>query len=103
MSQYRYTPLSSKRDSIRLLRLLPCEDETAGIQYELFEYSLHITRERTHMYDALSYVWGDPDEKLPIFIHNHRFGVTINLHVALSRLRNHSFKRILWVDALYID
>jgi hypothetical protein len=95
MSQYRYFPLSLGRDSIRLLRLMPHEDEAADIQCELFEYSLPNSCKRTHMYDALSYVWGNPDEKLPIFIHKHSFDVTVNLHAALSHLRNHSIERIL--------
>lgn len=55
------------------------------------------------MYEALSYVWGDPENKLPILIHSHRFDVTVNLHAALSRLRDHYFERILWVDAICID
>jgi hypothetical protein len=103
MSQYRYSPLSPGRDSIRLLRLLPHEDETADIQCELFEYSLPNSCTRTHLYDALSYVWGNPDEKLPIFIHKHSFDVTVNLRAALSRLRNHSIERILWIDAICIN
>jgi hypothetical protein len=103
MSQYRYSPLSSGHDSIRLLRLLPHEDETADIQCELFEYSLQNSCKGIHLYEALSYVWGSPDEKLPIFLHEHSFNVTINLHAALSRLRNHSMERVLWVDALCID
>ncbi|KAF2804422.1 HET-domain-containing protein [Mytilinidion resinicola] len=102
MSQYHYSPLSSPRDSIRLLRLMPHEDETADIQCELFEYSLQNSCKGTHPYDALSYVWGDPYEKLPIFIHGHSFHVTVNLRAALSHLRNHSIERILWVDAICI-
>jgi hypothetical protein len=27
----------------------------------------------------------------------------VNLHAALSRLRDHSFERIIWVDAICID
>ncbi|KAH6714388.1 heterokaryon incompatibility protein-domain-containing protein, partial [Leptodontidium sp. MPI-SDFR-AT-0119] len=103
MSQYRYSPLSPGRDSIRLLRLLPHEDETADIQCELFEYSLPNSCKRTHLYDSLSYVWGNPEEKLPIFIHKLKFDVTVNLRAALSRLRNHSVERILWIDAICID
>jgi hypothetical protein len=103
MSQYRYSPLSSGHDSIRLLRLMPDEDETANIQCELFEYSLQKSCEKIYPYEALSYVWGSPDEKLPIFIHEHRFDITVNLRTALSRLRNHSLERILWVDAICID
>jgi hypothetical protein len=102
MSQYHYSPLSSVHDSIRLLRLKPHEDETADIQCELFEYSQGNSCKETHPYDALSYVWGNPDEKLPIFIHGHSFDVTVNLRAALSHLRNHSLERILWVDAICI-
>jgi hypothetical protein len=102
MPQYPYSPLSSPHESIRLLRLMPNEDENADIQCELFEYSLHDSCGRTHLYDALSYVWGNPDETLPIFIHEYSFNVTVNLHAALSHLRNHSIERILWVDAICI-
>jgi hypothetical protein len=102
MSQYCYSPLSSGHDSIRLLRLMPHEDETADIQCELFEYSPQNSC-GNHLYEALSYVWGNPDETLPIFIHEHGFNVTVNLRAALLRLRNHSIERILWVDAICID
>jgi hypothetical protein len=103
MPRYFYSPLSSEPNSIRLLCLLPHEDETADIQCELFEYSLPNSCKRTHLYDALSYVWGNPDEKLHIFIHKNSFDVTVNLRAALSRLRNHSVQRILWIDAICID
>jgi hypothetical protein len=100
---YRYSSLMPGNDSIRLLRLIPNRDETADIQCELFEYSLQNSCEETHLYDALSYVWGNPHEQLPIFIHEHSFDVTVNLHAALLRLRNHSIERILWVDAICIN
>jgi hypothetical protein len=81
---------------------MPHEDKSADIQCELFEYSLHSLCQGKHLYEALSYVWGSPDKKLPIFIDKERFDVTVNLHAALSRLRNHSMERILWVDAIGI-
>jgi hypothetical protein len=102
MSQYSYSSLPSGSHSIRLLRLMPQKDETADIQCELFEYSLQDSC-GTHLYEALSYVWGNPDNKLPICMHNNRFDVTINLHAALSRLRNHSMERVIWIDALCIN
>jgi hypothetical protein len=102
MSQYMYSPLPSGSNSIRLLRLLPNKDDTANIQCEIFEYSLQ-NAPGTHLYEALSYVWGNPDKKLPIFIHKDSIEVTVNLHAALLRLRNHSIERILWVDAICID
>jgi hypothetical protein len=102
MSQYYYSPLSLGHDSIRLLRLLPHEDELADIQCELYEYRLQDSC-RTHLYEALSYVWGNAKKKLRIFMHGHSFEVTVNLYAALLRLRNHSTERILWVDAICID
>ena len=57
-----------------------------------------------HLYEALSYVWGNPDETVPIFIGDNRVcRVTKNLYTALLRLRSHSFERILWVDAVCIN
>jgi hypothetical protein len=100
---YCYSPLLPGNGSIRLLRLKPNKDKMADIQCELFEYSLQNSCEGIHLYDALSYVWGNPDKKFPIFLHEHRFDVTVNLHAALSRLRNHSMERTLWVDAICIN
>ncbi|KAH7088033.1 heterokaryon incompatibility protein-domain-containing protein, partial [Paraphoma chrysanthemicola] len=102
MPPYCYSPLKSELGSIRLLRIMPHEDETADIQCELFEYPLHISRS-THPYEALSYVWGDPDKTYPILVQGTRFNVTVNLYAALLQLRNHSIERVLWVDAICID
>lgn len=101
MSSYVYRSLSSTNYSIRLLRLLPNQDEAADICCELFEYALegyHLYR-----YDALSYTWGDPDETLSVAIDGHFFEVTLNLYAALFRLRHHSFARLLWIDAICIN
>jgi hypothetical protein len=102
MSPYSYISLSSELGSIRLLRIMPHQDETADIQCELFEYPLQSSRS-THLYEALSYVWGDPDITLPILVQGKTFNVTVNLHAALLQLRNHSIERILWIDAICID
>ena len=40
---------------------------------------------------------------MPILIDEHYSKITKNLHAALLRLRNHSFERIVWVDAICID
>jgi F420-0:gamma-glutamyl ligase-like protein len=102
MPSYHYSPLSLEHDCIRLLRLMPHKDVRADIQCELFEYSFQNSCD-THLYEALSYVWGDVKERLPVFIHGLRFDVTVNLHAALSGLRNYSIERILWIDAICID
>jgi hypothetical protein len=103
MSSYPYSLLPPGSDSIRLLRLLPNEDEAAPLHCELCNYSLQRPSLRTHMYEALSYVWGDPNKTLPIRVGKNQFQVTLNLHAALLRLRDHSFERIIWVDAICID
>jgi hypothetical protein len=102
MSQYCYTPLSPRDDSIRLLRLKPDTDRSADIHCELFEYSLQDCS-GSHLYEALSYVWGRSLKKLHIFIHGCSFDVTDNLHEALLELRNHTLERTLWVDAICIN
>jgi hypothetical protein len=81
---------------------MPHENEEADIQCELFEYSLQ-NSDTAHLYEALSYVWGNPDVKRSVFTHEYCFNVTTNLWAALSHLRNHARERILWVDAICID
>ena len=103
MSSYRYLPLPSEGEYIRLLCLLPNESEAKPLQCKLHNYSLQKSGLRTHRYEALSYVWGNPRETLPIYVDEGQFLVTVNLHAALSRLRDHSFERIIWVDAVCID
>ena len=105
MSSYSYSLLPPDGDNIRLLRLLPNKDEAAPLCCKLEKYSLQRPGQRTHLYEALSYVWGDPHEILPIYVGENRLQllITVNLHAALSRLRDHSFERIMWVDAICIN
>jgi hypothetical protein len=102
MPQYCYSPLSLKGDSIRLLRLKPAKDKSADIHCELFNYPL-LDYSGSHLYEALSYVWGESQKKLHVFIHDCSFDVTDNLHAALLELRDHTIERIIWVDAICID
>lgn len=103
MTPYRFSSLPLDSDKIRLLRLLPSDNEAAPLHCELCNYSLQESSQRTHVYDALSYVWGDTHATLPIYVDKNRFNVTENLHAALLHLRDHSFERIIWVDAICIN
>jgi Heterokaryon incompatibility protein (HET) len=98
-----YQDLLPRSESIRLLRLLPSEDEHAVIQCQLFNSSLHGSGKRAHPYEALSYVWGKSDETLPIRIGEHDLPTTPNLHEALTSLRHRYIERVIWVDALCIN
>jgi hypothetical protein len=103
-SLYRYCDLLHEPDSIRLLRLLPSKDKNAVIRCKLFNYSIQESGQRTHPYDALSYVWGKSHKPWPIVrIRKHVLPVTPNLYEALSHLRHCSIERILWVDAICIN
>ncbi|RDW63603.1 hypothetical protein BP6252_11148 [Coleophoma cylindrospora] len=55
------------------------------------------------VYDALSYVWGDPKITKGIFVNGAALEITTNLHAALSRLRSPETQRTLWIDAICIN
>jgi hypothetical protein len=59
--------------------------------------------DRTHLYKALSYVWGSKNKPQSISIDEHDLPVTVKLHAVPLRLRDRSFERIIWVDAVCID
>ena len=103
MDRRIYDPLPQQPGLIRLLRLLPDGDINAPIICSLIPYSLHDLGERPHLYEAVSYVWGDPNKVTEITVSGHSVNITTNLHAVLQRLRNHYFDRILWIDALCID
>lgn len=105
--EYRYSPLTEP-GSIRLIRLIPDEDRNSPIWCELFEYPLQKQSEGTHLYEAISYVWGSEDNQQPVYIQSdgpkrRHLLVTANLHAALSHLRDRYFERRIWVDAICIN
>jgi hypothetical protein len=103
MSSCPYSSLPPEGDNIRLLRLLPNEDEAAPLQCKLRNYSLQKLGTRTHLYEALSYTWGGSKNPRSISINKQKLDITRNLHAALLCLRDRSLERILWVDAICIN
>ncbi|KAL3599811.1 hypothetical protein FPOAC2_04039 [Fusarium poae] len=59
--------------------------------------------ESTHPYEALSYVWGSEGKPRSISIDNYDLAVGVNLHAALSHLRDRFIERIIWIDAICIN
>jgi len=98
---YEYSALPER--SIRLLKLMPHEDENAHVQGELFDYALVDSDKGTHLYEALSYVWGGWDNAQTIAVAGRNIPITANLHKALLSLRDRSLERIIWVDAVCIN
>jgi hypothetical protein len=66
-------------------------------------YPLQKLDKGTHLYEALSYVWGGSATPQSVFIDQCDLPVTVNLYNALSRLRDRAFERILWVDSICIN
>jgi hypothetical protein len=59
--------------------------------------------ERNPVYDALSYMWGDPTFSGKIVLDGEEFPVTGSLETALRHLRRPVGVRLLWADAVCIN
>ncbi|KAK3493505.1 heterokaryon incompatibility protein-domain-containing protein [Neurospora crassa] len=96
---YHNVPLL--RGQIRLLQLLPNENEDATIQCRLFRTALD--SRGTRLYEALSYVWGSRDNRRSIVVNGCDLAVGENLYAALLHLRDPSVERTIWIDAICIN
>ena len=99
-SGYDYTPFQSG-SAFRLLKLSPRTDVEGRMVCSLVEYGLQDGNRPA--YKALSYTWGDTQERLPIMINGELAHITSNLHGALATLRRSGDERALWIDALCIN
>ncbi|KAH7232718.1 heterokaryon incompatibility protein-domain-containing protein [Fusarium solani] len=99
-----YEPLDSSRSEIRVLKVPP----ENGENFELIKVSL----DEGLPFVALSYVWGDMNDRIRITVHDRAVSVTKNLKLALTRLR-HQLARpapdrphqnfYVWADAICIN
>jgi hypothetical protein len=105
-----YSTLTSPRN-IRILRLLPAKGRAVPLHCTLEEISIDDAKDNPNIqYDALSYVWGHPQDRL-IFCHcgdgtstdTTTVKVTQNCETALFSLRDKRHTITLWIDAICID
>jgi hypothetical protein len=112
MEPFAYRPLLQASNSTRLLQIQPGA-EGSDIHCLLHDHTIRLDR-ASGPYEALSYVWGDPTEKRRIYIQDGQsaarqesqasyLDITVNLYIALQRLRDFAFPRIMWIDAVCID
>jgi len=95
---FPYPPLSAHPKSCRLVTLLPGEfDNPISCVLSV------VNGDMCHVYEALSYVWGNPRQTTPITLNGLDFPVTTSLSTALRYLRHHTIPRVLWVDAICIN
>ncbi|KAI1173990.1 heterokaryon incompatibility protein-domain-containing protein [Nemania sp. FL0916] len=89
---------------IRTVRLLPGAPEDP-VRCTLKEVPL--TRDNTCLnYEALSYVWGDPKDTVPILVNELQFHITRNLNDALCQFRRIGkgfLETDIWIDAICIN
>ncbi|KAI1419575.1 hypothetical protein F5Y12DRAFT_231843 [Xylaria sp. FL1777] len=92
-------PLASEMH-IRILDILPSDDESAEIRCEIRTASLSDGPK----YEAVSYARGnDSADLLPIDVSGRTIEVTRTLHAALRRFRRRREPRALWIDQLCAD
>jgi len=93
-----YQSLPLKEQQIRLITLQP------GLSNEQIRCELAVSDIfALPSYEALSYVWGDPQKAQHIKVNDRSFRIGKNLHDALLRLRWVTRVRRLWIDAICID
>ncbi|KAG4437302.1 hypothetical protein IFR05_007198 [Cadophora sp. M221] len=105
-----YKNLDRSRSEIRLLRMHPIpETQLQGNADGLPELvscsmEIHSLDDENLKFDALSYVWGDSSQVLPVFIDGKIFLVTRNLFEALETFRdNNVLPGLIWIDAICIN
>jgi hypothetical protein len=105
MSRPKYQSLQTGAAFIRMLALLPSIRSSRPVQAELIHVDLDCLDQAPFaFYEALSYTWGDV--RLPRSfskLNGHEHAITVNLELALKKLRGRTRKRYLWVDALCIN
>jgi hypothetical protein len=94
---YPYKVLGrSKR--VRLLVLQP------GKKDDNISFTLrHVSLKKPPKYEAISYTWGDPSVTRTVYCSGFPMQVTVNLFMALRRMRYPDRTRALWADAVCID
>jgi len=101
LEQFYHKPLNKITRTSQPFRLL--EIHTSSEPSSRIECTLqHANLLGKPTFKALSYVWGDPNIKVPILLDSKRYDVTKNCYGALLRLRDLR-ETSVWIDAICID
>jgi hypothetical protein len=98
--RYQYRPLDRLRQEIRLLTLEPGSG-TSTLRCTL-EHAF-LDANSPPFYETISYVCGDPVNKIPIFLHGHKVQAMATSEAALRRMHLRDQPRTLWIDSICID
>ncbi|KAF4636427.1 hypothetical protein G7Y89_g1661 [Cudoniella acicularis] len=94
-----YRSLDNQTSQIRLITLHASPDFDSPIECSLG----HVNLDEKLEYQALSYVWGNPNACEDIFIDGTTLPATTNLVAALRQIRDATKPLVLWVDAICIN
>ncbi|KAF5528917.1 het-domain-containing protein [Fusarium mexicanum] len=97
--RYLYQELGTQT-SFRIAELLPGDDNDP---IECHVHPVSWSDTSIPEYEAISYVWGDQNQKANIICHGRRLKVTQSLYNALRHFRQRDKSRYLWADAICID
>ncbi len=111
LPEYRYESLESNHDNsseattgtttsvkFRLLVLdAGFPDDEVSCTLEPYDFDL------ASEYEAISYVWGEPNDTCDLICSGQRLAITKSLSSALRRFRYTIRNRTLWVDAICIS
>jgi hypothetical protein len=62
-----------------------------------------VSLESEPRYTALSYVWGDPSDRVPFILDDRHVLIARNLALALQALQLDDEPFMLWIDAICIN
>jgi hypothetical protein len=94
-----YSKLCLNRYSIRLVRIQAgSQDDDVSVCMRV-----HPLNEVAMQYEALSYVWGNPEPSRNIFVNKVEVPVNPSLYDALVSLRQRDSIRLVWIDAICLN
>ncbi|KAE8446535.1 hypothetical protein EG329_011867 [Mollisiaceae sp. DMI_Dod_QoI] len=100
---YCYTPLQEP-DAIRLIVLRPSLDLQSPLDISLVSTTLSACNDDIiESYTALSYVWGDANDKRMISIDGKSLEITASLESALRYIRDEKRELRAWADGICIN
>ncbi|KAF1836701.1 HET-domain-containing protein [Decorospora gaudefroyi] len=94
-----YTQRILSGRTFRLLHIVPARDQNEQLECYCLPYNI----DEAPSYEALSYVWGNPDPPTELLCNGQSIQIGPSLSQALRRLRCQETARIVWADAICIN
>ncbi|KAJ8071690.1 hypothetical protein OCU04_002007 [Sclerotinia nivalis] len=101
--QYKYSPLLEP-DAIRVIIIQPSSLISSPLSCSLIHSTLfHYNESLLDYYTALSYVWGDANDRRTILVDGKSMSITASLDSSLRHLRDTQKDIVIWADGICIN